>query len=247
MATITHACLTDRGYTHTGNEDRWLADPDYGLYLVADGMAAGEPAQLTVDLLPELILKHVGSILIRAERTCAERMRLAIAELSRRIHSIALEQQAEWLGLGATIALALVRWPHALLAHLGDSRIYLLRGGRLKALTRDHSYIEEIIEHGRMAREEADRLEFNGGPTRFAGMADEAVADTRWIELQEGDRLLLCSDGLPEMLDDSAIERVLNANPTPEAGCRALVDGANEAGGEDNITVMVIAVSGRAV
>jgi protein phosphatase len=241
MTILTHACLTDRGRAHPGNEDRWLADPVYGLYVVADGMAAEEPAQLVVDLLPQLLRKHGGANFDPTDGAFAERVRSAIAELSRQIHAAALEQPAEWLGLGATIALALVRCPHALIAHLGDSRIYLLRGRQLEALTRDHSLVEELVGQGKLAREQVDRLAFNGGPTRFAGMADEAVADVRWIEFLEGDRLVLCTDGLPSMLDDIAIERMLNAHPQPEAACRALVDAANHAGGGDNITVIVIA------
>jgi protein phosphatase len=240
MTILIHACLTDRGRTHAGNEDRWIADPAYGLYVVADGMAAAEPAQLVVELLPQLLRKHIGASFKPMDEACAEAMRSAIAELSRQIHSTAVEQQAEWLRLGATIALAFVRWPNALLAHLGDSRIYLLRERRLEAMTRDHSLIEELVAEGKVASEAVNRLAFNSGPTRFAGMTNDAVADTRWIELHEGDRLLLCSDGLPAMLDEIAIERILITHPNREATCRALVDAANDAGGEDNITVLLI-------
>jgi PPM family protein phosphatase len=241
MQTVTYACLSDRGRTHRCNEDRWFADPSAGIFLVTDGMAVERPAQLVVDLLPGLIRHRLGGNSNLADEHASQAVRSAIAEVSERIHAAALEQSdVVWVGLGATIVLALVRWPHALLAHLGDSRIYLLRERRLEALTRDHSYVEELVGKGEMAREEVDRLAFNGGPTRFAGMADEAIADTRVVEMQQGDRLLLCSDGLPGMLDDIAIERILNEHVNAEAACRALVDAANDAGGEDNITVLLI-------
>jgi protein phosphatase len=242
MPTITFACHSDRGRTHSLNDDRWYADPGLGLFIVSDGMAVAEPAQLVVDLLPGLIEDRLGGESNPLEETTAAAVRSAIAEASRQVHTIALESpESSWLGLGATVALALVRWPLALLAHLGDSRIYLHRCGRLQALTRDHSFVEYMVETGKLTRAQADRSAFNGGPTRFAGMADEAVADTRIIELRERDRLLLCSDGLTSMVNESAIQGILNAHLETQAACRALVDAANEAGGADNITVIVVA------
>ena len=145
-----------------------------------------------------------------------------------------------WLGLGATLVVALVRDQYALLAHLGDSRIYFMRDEQMEPLTRDHSRVEEFVGLGKLTREEADQLRDNGGPTRFIGMTDKAVAEARLIELRAGDRLLLCSDGLTAMLDDMTIARNLSAHPNPTIACRALVDAANAAGGEDNITVLII-------
>jgi protein phosphatase len=242
MPTITFACLTDPGRTHSRNDDRWYADPGFGLFIVSDGMAVAEPPQLVVDLLPGLIQDRLGAEPNPLDESAAAAIRPAIAEVSEQIHATALEQpESGWLGLGATVAVAVVHWPHALLAHLGDSRIYLHRGGRLEAMTRDHSFVEYLVETGKLTRAQVTRTTFNGGPTRFAGMADEAVAETRLVELHEGDRLLLCSDGLPCMLDDAAIQDIMNAHLETQAACRALVDAATEAGGEDNITVIVVA------
>jgi protein phosphatase len=245
MPTISYACLSDPGRTHLGNQDRWFADPALGLYFVTDGMAVEEPAQLVVDLLPDAIRHRLGSQPDPASASVAKAIGTAIAVVSRQVHETALKvPDLEWLGLGATIALALVKWPHALLAHLGDSRIYLWRGGRLEPMTRDHSFVEELVQLGKLTRADVDSRSFNGGPTRFAGMAEEAITETQVLTLAAGDRLLLCSDGLPAMLDDSHIETILNAHPTPEAACRALIDAANEAGGEDNVTVLVIETAG---
>jgi protein phosphatase len=244
MPTLSHACLTDPGRTHPENQDRWYADPDYGLYIVADGMAVEEPAQLVVDLLPDSIRRQFGEASNLAEGASSWKIRYAVAEVSRRIHALALEgPRATWLGLGATLVLALIRWPHALLAHFGDSRIYLLRDGKLEGMTCDHSRVEELVQRGELTREQANGLASNGGPTRFAGMADAVLADTRLVELLTGDRLLLCSDGLTAMLEDSAIQRVLKAYLDPAVACRALIDEANSAGGEDNVTVLIIDVS----
>src|SRR5437588_11693176 len=156
MSGIVYAYVTDRGRTHRWNEDRWFADPAFGLFLVADGMAVETPAQLVVDLLPDTLRRQLDSATNLA--ASAEKVRAAIAEVSKRIHEVALaEPGAPWLGLGATIALALVRWPVALVAHLGDSRVYLHRDGRLEPLTRDHSLIEQLVDLGRIDREAVKR------------------------------------------------------------------------------------------
>ena len=241
MTTLSHACLSDAGRTHEVNQDRWFADPAYGLFIIADGMAVEEPAQTVVDLLPDVIRRRLGEAPDLSAESSAEAIRAAIAEVSEKVHAAALEAPScEWLGLGATIVLAMVRGTRALLAHLGDSRVYLMRDRQLELMTRDHSRVEELVRLGKLTREQAAQLKANGGPTRFAGMADEAVADTRLVELRPGDRLLLCSDGLTSMLDDPAIARILAAHPTPASACRALVDATNHAGGEDNITVLIV-------
>jgi protein phosphatase len=239
MSVIAYACVTDRGRTHRWNEDRWFADPVSGLFLVTDGMAEEKPAQLVVDLLPEMLRRNLdGATNLSSQE---QNVRAAIAELSRRVHDAALaEPGAPWLGVGATIALVVVRWPVALIAHLGDSRVYLHRDGRLQPLTRDHSFVEQLVSLGRLDREAANRRKFNGGPTRFAGMADEAVAETRLLDLRADDSLLLCTDGLVCMLNDARMEDLLNAHADFDAACHALVDAANEAGGVDNITVLLV-------
>jgi protein phosphatase len=240
MTTLSHACLSDAGRTHESNQDRWFADPAYGLFIIADGMAVEEPAQTVVDLLPDVVRRRLGEAPDLSAESSAEAIRAAIAEVSEKVHGAALEASScVWVGLGATIVLALVRGTRALLAHLGDSRVYLMRDRQLELMTRDHSRVEEFVRLGKLTREQAAQLKGNGGPTRFAGMADEAVADTRLVELRPGDRLLLCSDGLTSMLDDPAIARILTAHPTPASACRALIDAANHAGGEDNITVLI--------
>jgi len=243
MTPLSHACLSDVGRTHEANQDRWFADPAYGLFIVADGMAVEEPAQIVVDLLPDAICRRLGETPDLSTELSAAAVCAAIAEVSEKVHGVALDRSpGGWLGLGATIVVAVVRQAGALLAHLGDSRVYFMRDGQLQLITRDHSLVAEFVRLGKLTREQADQLKGNGGPTRFAGMTDEAVADTRVVELRPGDRLLLCSDGLSSMLDDSAIASIVAAHPTPASACRALVDEANNAGGEDNITVLIIDV-----
>ena len=143
---------------------------------------------------------------------------------------------------GSTIVLVLVRGRRALVAHLGDSRVYLFRAGRLRRLTRDHSHVEEMVDRGLLTPEEAARSRSNGGPTRYLGMWGEPEADLTLLDLLPGDRLLLCSDGLTGMLADDELAVILGQEPSPAGACRRLIDAANAAGGLDNITALVLAV-----
>jgi serine/threonine protein phosphatase PrpC len=230
---IRHACLSDRGRTHELNEDRWHADPARGLYLVADGMADERPAQQVVDLLPPLLAARLGGPEDLADPRVREQVADAITEVSNQVRDLETT--------GSTLVLVLIRDGLALVAHMGDSRVYLLRHGSLEQLTRDHSWLQWMVEHGEITAEEASQARSNGGPTRFLGMWGQAVPELRLLELCAGDRLLLCSDGLPEMLPAEQLHAVLAREPEPEAACRRLIDEANAAGGRDNLTALVIA------
>jgi protein phosphatase len=231
--TVRHACLSDPGLTHSANEDRWLADPDQGLYLVADGMADERPAQLAVDHLPRLLRNHLAETDDLDDPLVPAGVRAAVAELS--------EQVRDQESSGSTLVLALVRGGRALLAHLGDSRIYLYRRGQLRRLTRDHSLVQEMVDQGVLTEQEAERRRSNGGPTRFLGMWGEPEANVQLLDLAAGDRLLLCSDGLTEMLRDDELHAILGPEPEPAEACRRLVAAANAAGGRDNVTVLILA------
>jgi protein phosphatase len=223
--------------THAGNEDRWLADPVQGLYLVADGMADERPAQLVVDRLPGLLRTKLAAVASLDDPKAADEVRAALAEVSEEVR---IRGGVE--GMGSTVVVALVRGRQALVAHMGDSRAYLLRGGRLEPVTQDHSYLQELLACGEITPDEAAAAVSNGGPTRFVGMWGEPVADVRPLELRPGDRLLLCSDGLTGMLRDQQLQTILTETPAPADACRRLIDAANAAGGKDNITALVLAV-----
>src|SRR5262245_35138870 len=145
MTTISHAALSDPGRTHDENQDRWLADPARGLYLVSDGMAEHISPQIVVDTLPGLLQTGLADVDDLTNARAVSAVRSAVAEVSRKVHA---ESERNFDVLGATVVLALVRDGRALVAHLGDSRAYLLRAGKLERLTRDHSYLECMIELG---------------------------------------------------------------------------------------------------
>jgi protein phosphatase len=239
LITVSHAALTDPGLTHEENQDRCYIDPDLGLYLVSDGMGEAISPQVVVDALPGLLRAALADVEDLADARAAAAVRAAVAEVSCRVRA---ENERNGDVLGATVVLALVRGGRALVAHLGDSRAYLLRAGRLEPLTRDHSLLERLLELGWIKPEEA-LWRGNGGPTRYAGMKGEAEADVRVLELRPGDRLLLCSDGLTELLDDDELREELLPPLAPAQACARLVAAANRAGGDDNITAVIVAVA----
>ena len=163
----------------------------------------------------------------------------AIAEQSRQLH---LEGNSEtgYKDMGATIVIALLRNRRCFVANLGDSRAYLLRSSRLRQLTRDHSVISELIENGRLKPENAENHHASGQITRYIGMERKARSHVRSFALKKDDRILLCTDGLTDLLDDKTITEVLKANPDPETACKALTTAANKAGGHDNTTTLII-------
>jgi serine/threonine protein phosphatase PrpC len=240
MLVIRHATLDDLGRLHQDNDDRWYADPKSGLYFVTDGMANQATPDFIVETLPSLIQEEITDwVADRAKTNLAGLLQSSLACLNERVRQQLDLRTSE--NLGATLVLALLRDGTAFLAHLGDSRIYLHRNGQLQQLTRDHSVVQNMVDCGMLTQARAAASRRNGGPTRFIGMPGVALADVRLLTLQAGDRLLLCSDGLTEMLDDEDMLAILNKSPVLQDACRHLVDAANVAGGYDNITVMLIA------
>jgi protein phosphatase len=239
---LRHAGLTDPGREHETNEDRWLADSALGLFAIADGMADPIAPHLATDYLPGLIGAALGKDPKPIGPDAPARLQGVVQELNQLVQEESNELMGTPAGLGSTLVLAVIRGKRAVIAHLGDSRAYLLRAGTLEPLTRDHSMATAMLDDGRLTPEEATRCRWNGGPTRFLGMSGKPVADVRVLDLMADDQLLLCSDGLTCMLSDAEIAAVLAGPLPPEEACRRLVDAANAAGGKDNITVVTIRV-----
>jgi len=242
MATLRYHCLSDPGKTHDANEDRWFIDADGGLFVVADGMANETAPELVVQQLPGMLHDCLASKQDLQDSTLHAEIQSILVELSGDVRA-AMHSEGE-IGLGTTLVTVCIREGRALVVHVGDSRAYLFRDDRLEPVTEDHSLVQELLRNGIISEEQARESRRNGGPTRFLGMGREFEADFRAIELCAKDQLLLCTDGLTEMLSDERIKEMMHGKNEPEAVCQALVDAANEAGGLDNITAMSIIVDG---
>jgi protein phosphatase len=245
---ILCAGLSDRGRVCVSNQDRWLADPQRQLYAVADGLGghlSGEvAAQRVVELLPGRLQAAVSESDDLADPATIGRVTAAVAQLSRQIRQEG-ERWPHTTGMGATLVLAIVRDERALVVHLGDSRAYLLRDGQLIRLTKDHSAAQLWIDRGMLTPQEAARHPAGGGLMRYVGMSRRAQPEARLVELQPGDRLLLCSDGLTCMLPDERLCNILLHEPEPQSAAGRLIARANAAGGRDNVTAILVDVPAR--
>lgn len=232
--TLVWASATDTGRVRDHNEDAVWPEPGRGetsetlLVAVADGMgghAAGEVAS----------------------RTAVEAARSVGGSAARRVQAANLavidtaSKQSRLSGMGTTLVVAQLDGDGSVdIAHVGDSRAYLVTDDRLEQITSDHSYVAEMIEAGRMTEEEAEVHPYRSVVTRAVGLDRRVDVDTHAVTMVTGDRLLVCSDGLSSMLDDGAIAEILDAHPDPGEAVEALVEAANLAGGADNITVVVV-------
>ncbi len=238
------------GRKRTNNEDAFAIMPNYGLYLVADGMgghSAGEvAARLAVQEVVAFFEKHAND----EDSTWpypyddtlsfhANKIRTAIALANERIQAYASEHP-ESRGMGTTIVAALAHGDRLIVSHVGDSRAYLSSKGELKVLTADHSWVSEQVRMGLLTESEAARHPLRNVITKALGTKDQADADVLETELKVGDRLLLCTDGLNSMAGDDEIAAVLAQGMGLEEASHRLVGLANEKGGEDNITVVLL-------
>ena len=223
---------TDTGRVRDHNEDGYLVRPP--LYAVADGMgghAAGEVASRLA--LDSLRTSPLGAEVGR------EAVRRALTEANRVVFVSASEEGSS-RGMGTTCALLLLTDGEAHLGHVGDSRIYRLRAGSLSQLTRDHTVVGEMVERGLITPAEAMADDSRGYLTRALGGSARVEVDVQTVDVRPGDRYLLCSDGLSTMLPDERIEQILVAAQDPQTAADTLVNAANDAGGEDNVTALVV-------
>jgi protein phosphatase len=224
------------------------ADPLLGLFIVADGMGGYEggeiASKMTVQTVARELIKHLllrrflGEFQGQADAALKLATR-AIAEANKKVHALA-EQRAD--EMGSTVTLALVMDSAAYIANVGDSRTYIHREGKLRQITTDHSVVASLVTAGVLAPEEIYTHPERSVVYRSIGAKATVEVDTFEESLGPGDTLLLCCDGLWEAIRDEGIEEVLLAYPDPQAACAEMVRRANLAGGEDNISVIVVKV-----
>ena len=221
---------TDVGRGRPENEDSHLVDPDDGLYAVADGMGghrAGEVASATA--IDALKSAYLGG----------QRIDQAVVAANAAVFARAAEDAA-LRGMGTTLTAIALHDSTAELGHVGDSRAYLMRDGAVTQVTEDHSLVEQLVREGRLSPEEAQNHPQRAIITRALGVDADVAVDTYRLDLKPGDRLMICSDGLTNMLSDDTIAQTLRRHADPQQAADTLVDMANQAGGDDNITVILL-------
>jgi protein phosphatase len=240
---LEFAGLSDIGRLRTNNQDRWGADTEQNLFMVADGVACSTDgalaAGLVVELLPTYVARHV--VWDGDDDSAAEALRCAVMEFCDDFRAYA-DTDARVAGANSTVVAALVAGSRALVVHLGDSRAYLRRDQEFQQLTRDHSVVQELIDANELDPANAHEHPGRNIITRHVAMYPQALPATAVVELQPGDRILLSSDGLHGVVDEAALAQILDSHPNPDDACTALIDAANNAGGPDNITAVVIAI-----
>jgi serine/threonine protein phosphatase PrpC len=248
---FTYKAVTDVGRRRKGNEDSHLANPEQRLFVVADGMgghAAGEVAsRVAVEAIDEFIGLTSGDREITwpfeldaSISYDGNRLKTAIRHANQRVLE-ATQERAEYEGMATTVVAALVENDSVNVAHVGDSRVYLLRDGELTQLTSDHSWVNEQIQNGVISPDQARSHPLRNVVTRALGGKTDLRVDIRVVETRAGDVLLLCTDGLTTMMPDEEIRDCLvRCAQDVDRAAQELVNGANEHGGEDNITVLVI-------
>lgn len=225
------AGLTDPGLTRPQNEDAILLEPP--LYAVADGMGghrAGEIASRVA--LDELLATAPRSVDVRA-------LSRAVRAANRAVIESASKSRGR-TGMGTTLTAAMVDGTYVAVAHVGDSRAYLLHDGNLRRITEDHSMVADLVRQGTITEEEARFHPQRSVITRALGSDPDMVADVYEVRAASGDRLLLATDGLTGMLPDDYIAELLSQERDPASAAEKLVEAANRAGGYDNITVVVV-------
>jgi len=245
---IRYTAHTDTGRRRESNEDALLADVDNGVFVVADGVggrAAGEVAsRITIDAFQEAAPKLAQAV--RAYAAQPEwSTRNAVLELldsvcqtaSRRVFDEAESKGRR--GMTTTLVATVLGGGSAFIAHVGDSRGFLVRDGLIRQLTEDHSMVNELVRSGQMSRDQALRSRYRNVITRAVGLYPTVQADLMSLEVLPGDRILLCSDGLTDMVDQTRIEVVSAENDLDTAG-KALIEEALQEGGHDNVTVVMV-------
>jgi len=227
---------SDVGKVREGNEDALLVRDS--VYAVADGMGghlAGEVASATA-LEP---IEELDGRIFQDNAAAVTALRDAVVAANERVSQLAVDNP-DYRGMGTTLTAALVEGRRLHVAHVGDSRAYLLRDGHFSQLTDDHTLVQHLVDEGQITREEAARHPQRSVITRAIGVSHDVDVDSMSLELQPGDQLLLCSDGLSGVVEDEDIARTLVETDDPDDAVDALIHLANDAGGPDNITVLLL-------
>ena len=234
---------TSKGKIRKVNEDSYVIIRDLYdnnvAFAVADGMGGHEfgnvASSVAVNSFKELFLNNENPI--KDTFSCTECFHSIFNIINKRILEISREKNLT-LGMGTTLSVALITDNKLYTGHIGDSRIYIRHDNQIRQITKDHSYVEELMEKGMITKDEAKMHPKKNMITRALGIEDYVVADIAETETGEGDVVILCTDGLTSVVEDNEILNIINNSNTPEECTQTLIKKANSLGGPDNITVI---------
>ncbi len=244
--------LSDTGKVREHNEDAIASDGDIGLYVLADGMGGYNAGEVASGIAVKTIANLVRESFLAMELDGVDKatglhrpgiiLRDAIARANKIIHQTS-KSQSQCEGMGTTVAAVLFHDNRVAVAHVGDSRVYRLRGDTFEQLTMDHSLLQELVDRGFYSPEEAQRATNKNYVTRALGVEPTVDVDVREFPVQVGDWLILCSDGLTDMVEDEDIHLTISTfGGNLDTVSRQLVQLANDSGGRDNISVLMARV-----
>jgi PPM family protein phosphatase len=250
---LAHVECTDVGKVRDHNEDTIGAQPDIGLWVLADGMGGYNAGEVASGIAVKTILDMVTEACKREKRADIESstgymrqtivLRDAIHRANKVINQTA-QSQPQCEGMGTTLVASLFYDNRVSIAHVGDSRMYRLRGNRFEQITMDHSLLQELVDRGFYSQEEAQRSTNRNYVTRALGVEANVEVEVQEIEVQKGDYFLMCSDGLPDMVEDEDIHLTIStfANDVRTVG-EQLIKLTNDNGGRDNVSVILVRVA----
>ncbi len=245
---------TDLGRVRKNNEDNFSAVPELGLYILSDGMGGEAHGEVASGLAVEAIRDHCAewahnpnlplfgeTIANLPSRT--NRLASAVRLANRAIYESAQKHPSQ-KGMGATVVVIWLDEEQMSVAHVGDSRLYRMRHGQLEQITQDHSLVAEQVRRGILTQQQADSSQMQSVLIRALGIDAEVDVDAEEHPVLPGDTLVLCSDGLNRMVSDEDIGSILNTSLSAKEAVDRLISLANENGGEDNVTVIVVRMGG---
>jgi protein phosphatase len=235
----TCGARTDAGLVRPGNEDHFAVLAERGIFIVADGMGGHAAGELASEMAVRITCQAMGSVRGLSDEAARERMRAAIQAANDAVFE---RTESDWdkRGMGTTTTVLVLLEDRYVIGQVGDSRAYLLRRGRLLQLTKDHSYVQELMDAGLITPAQARTHRYSRAITRYIGEGREVAPDIYCGLLEDGDVMLLASDGLTEMVEEGDLARILCSGGEPQQCVDRLIAEANAHGGLDNITAIVV-------
>ena len=239
------AARSDVGMIRAGNEDNFhtKSDDSGGIFIVADGMGGHAAGEVASEMAVEILRDQLSALRDLHDRNAADKVMNALRGANLAIYNRTVTE-TDKQGMGTTASVLIISGRRYLIGQVGDSRIYLLRDGVLRQLTKDHSYVQEQVDAGFLTPEQARYHPYSNVITRCVGASDDVEPDSFAGETRDGDLFLVASDGLTGMVDDRRLQQLLISRAEPQRIVDSLIAEANGRGGLDNITAILVLVRG---